>query len=278
MSAFPDGFLHLIPPIDRDTPVPYYHQIKEWFRMNVINGTLGPEQRLPSEDQLCQSFQVSRTVIRQALKDLVNEGLLYRRKGVGSFVAGPKIREGLVQTLTGSFEDMLRQGITLRSQVLEQRVIPATGMLAERLNLASGQPVVKIDRLRFVKNDPIVFVTTYLPFAYCPDLLKEDLTSQSLYAVLENKFGLCIVRGHRTLEAITANEQDAALLQVHPGAAIVLIRNISYLQDGRPIEYYEAKHRGDRSQFEAEVVRIHGSDSFPHSDAANGSGLPQRLN
>ncbi len=259
--------------IDHDSPVPYYHQLEEWFRENLANGTLQPGQQLPSEAELCQTFQISRTVVRQALDDLVNEGLLYRRKGKGTFVAKPKISESLVQKLTGFYQDMVDRGFTPVTRVLEQAVLPASKLLAERLSINVGDKVIKIDRLRFVNNEPIVFVTTYIPYAACPGLLHDDLSNQSLYAVLEEKYGLEIVRGRRTLEAIAANDQDAKLLDIALGSPIVLLKSVSYLRDGRPIEYYEAKHRGDRSVFEVELIRVRAGES-PLPEEYLSSSLP----
>lgn len=252
--------------IDHDSPVPYYYQLEEWFREQLANGALQPGQQVPSEAELCQAFRVSRTVVRQALDDLVNEGLLYRRKGKGTFVAKPKIRESLVQKLTGFYQDMVDRGFTPVTRVLEQTVVPASKLLAERLSIPTGEQVIKIDRLRFINNEPLVFVTTYIPYAMCPGLLHEDLTNQSLYAVLEEKYGLEIVRGRRTLEAVAASEQDAALLEISPGAPIVLLKSVSYLRDGRPVEYYEAKHRGDRSQFEVELIRVRPGEKLEKED------------
>ena len=261
--------------IDHNSPVPYYYQLEEWFREQLASGALQPGQQIPSEAELCQAFRVSRTVVRQALDDLVNEGLLYRRKGKGTFVAKPKIRESLVQKLTGFYQDMVDRGFTPVTHVLEQTVVPASKLLAERLSIPVGDQVIKIDRLRFINNEPLVFVTTYIPYTICPGLLHEDLTNQSLYAVLEEKYGLEIVRGRRTLEAVAASEQDAALLEISPGAPIVLLKSVSYLRDGRPVEYYEAKHRGDRSQFEVELIRVRPGEKLekaellPHLPGSN---------
>jgi GntR family transcriptional regulator len=143
------------------------------------------------------------------------------------------------------------------SRVLKQQIVPASAKVAGFLNLPSNTPVLEIERLRFVNDEPIVLVTTYLPFDRCAALLKADLTRQSLYAVMEQQLGLVITRGHRTLEAVPANQHEAELLQVDMGAPLMLLDSVSYLDDGTPIEYYHALHRGDRSRFEAELVRVH---------------------
>jgi GntR family transcriptional regulator len=129
-------------------------------------------------------------------------------------------------------------------------------LVAAFLEIAPGTPVIEIERVRFVQDEPIVLVTTYMPQVLCPELLNEDLTHQSLYAYLERRYNLVTVRGHRTLEAVPANEYEANFLQVKRGAPLILLDSVSYLEDGTPLEYYHALHRGDRSKFEVELVRI----------------------
>jgi len=243
--------------IKKDSPIPYYFQLEEILKREIESGKWVPGQQIPSESELCESLGVSRTVVRQALNELVNEGLLYRRKGKGTFVARAKIAESLVQNLTGFYEDMVVKGLTPITQVLEQKLIPASKKVAAMLNLKEGDQVIKIDRLRSINsnNEPILIVTTFIPHQICPALLEEDLTNQSLYAVLEDRYKLRIARGRRTLEAISASEEDAKLLEIEEGDPLILLKSVSYLEDGGHIEYFEAKHRGDRSRFEVELIR-----------------------
>lgn len=106
-------------------------------------------------------------------------------------------------------------------------------------------------------------MTTYLPYNICPNLVDEDLSTQSLYAVLEKKYGLELSHGRRTIEAVAANQYEAQLLGIAEGAPLVLLDSVSYLKDGRPIEYFHAVHRGDRSKFEVEVVRVRRGETPP---------------
>ncbi|MGA9351754.1 MAG: GntR family transcriptional regulator [Anaerolineae bacterium] len=241
--------------IKKDSPIPYYFQLEEILREAIEGGKWVPDQQIPSEPELCEMLGVSRTVVRQALNELVNEGLLYRRRGKGTFVTRSKIAESLVQNLTGFYEDMVAKGLVPITQVLEQKLIPASKKVAGMLNLREGDQVIKIDRLRSVGNEPILIVTTFIPHQICPGLLEEDLTNQSLYAVIEGRYNLEIARGRRTLEAISASEEEAKLLGIEEGDPLILLKSVSYLEDGGPIEYFEAKHRGDRSRFEVELIR-----------------------
>ena len=194
-------------------------------------------------------------MIRQALRGLESEGLIVRHKGKGTFVAQPKIGESLFQELTGFFQDMTRRGHKPLSRVLRQQVIPASATVAAYLQLPPETPVVRLDRLRYVDNEPIVFVTTYLPHALCPGVVEADFVSQSLYELLEREYGIVITRGRRMLEAVIASEHEAQLLEIPEGSPLISLDSVSYLEDGTPIEYYHALHRGDRSMFEVELIR-----------------------
>jgi GntR family transcriptional regulator len=242
------------------------------LREQISNGTWHAGEQLPSETELCAQYGVSRTVVRQALQDLTHEGLVKRRRGKGSFVASRKISEQLVQRLTGFYQDMVEQGLTPATKVLSKRVVPATPEIAACLEVAEGTPVIEVVRLRSVQDVPIVLVTTFIPYALCPDLMNEDLTNQSLYALLENRYQLYVARGRRTIQAVLADGQEARLLEVAKGAPLFRLDSTSYLSDGRGVEYYFAYHRGDRSQFEVELIRTRDggelgiADTFPASN------------
>ena len=242
--------------LDRDSHVPYFAQVIDIIRERVGDGTWPAGAQLPSEPDLCEMFGVSRTVIRQALAELDHDGMIVRRKGKGTFVAEPKIYEGLVQRLTGFYEDMVQRGHVPVTQVLQQQVKPATSKIAARLSLKSGTPIIEIERLRFVENEPIVLVTTFLPYELCPEAATTNFSAQSLYQFLEARYGLVIARGRRTLEAVAANEYEARWLGTVVGAPLILLDSTSYLEDGTPVEYYHARHRGDRSKFEVELIRM----------------------
>ncbi|MBA2667391.1 MAG: GntR family transcriptional regulator [Trueperaceae bacterium] len=243
--------------IDRDSPMPYYHQLKELVRDEIVSGRWTPGTRIPSELELCALFDVSRTVVRQALGELENERLLLRRKGLGTFVAEPKIRGQLVQTLTGFHDDMTEQGRTPHTVVLNHAVVRAPSAVAAQLEIPVGTDVVRIERLRSVDHDPqpIVLVTTWIPLALCPPLAHADLGDRSLYAYLAETGGLHIAYGRRTLEAIAAAKTDVALLGVEEGDPLLFLRSVTFLANGLAVEYYEAKHRGDRTVLEVDLVR-----------------------
>jgi GntR family transcriptional regulator len=242
--------------IDFGSPIPFYLQLSELLRENIQGGAWQPGHQLPGEHALCETYGLSRSVVRQTLGELEREGLIYRRRGKGAFVAEAKIVESLAQKLTGFHQDMRERGHRPISQVLTQVVMPAPANIARQLDLPPDAAVVHLQRLRFVNDEPIVLVSSYLPQAFCPGLETVDFREQSLYAYLERAYGLHIARGRRSLEAVGAGEREAELLQVPVGAPLLKLESVSYLEDGTPLEYYRALHRGDRSQFEVELVRI----------------------
>ena len=242
--------------IDFNSHIPYYIQLIEALKEKIQSGEWQAGDQIPSEPDLCESYGVSRTVVRQSLREIELEGLITRRKGKGTFVSEPKLSESLAQKLTGFYQDMVERGHTIETHVLHHEVVPAEKKVAEYLGVRPGTTVVDIKRLRFIKDEPIVLVTSYLPLHLCPDLAEADITNKSLYEFLENECGVIIAYGRRSIEAVAADQKEANLLQIEVGAPLILLDSVSYLEDDTPIEYYHAVHRGDRSKFEVELVRI----------------------
>ena len=242
--------------INFDSHIPYYLQLMDILREKVQQAEWIPGDQIPGEQDLCEQYQVSRTVVRQSLRELEFEGVISRQKGKGTFISLPKISEGLVQKLTGFYQDMVERGLKPGSQVLHQNVIPSNDKIANFLNIKSGEKVIDIQRLRFINDEPIQLVTTYIPFDVCPSLANVDLSNRSLYEYLEKECGIYLAKGHRYIEAVLANDHEASLLGIERGDPLLLLDSVSFSEDGQPIEYYHALHRGDRSRFEVELVRL----------------------
>lgn len=243
--------------IDRNSHVPLYVQIKQVLSNRIDEGKWEPLQRIPGEPELCKIFGVSRTVVRQALKEMEYEGLVIREKGRGTFVAAPRISSrSLVHSLAGFYEDMAERGLEPVARVLEQTILPADQKLAEHLSIEEMEPVIKLTRLRYVQDEPIVWVTSYIPYEACRGLIQADLTNQSLYAFLERECALRISRGWRRIDAVAAKEDEATLFKIEVGAPLLRLESVSYLENGQPLEYFVALFRSDRTCFEVEIDRI----------------------
>ncbi len=258
--------------IDRSSVLPYYHQLKQLLVREIEHRGLLPGDLLPGDNALCDTYDVSRTVVRQALTELEFEGVIERVKGKGTYVARPKTAEGLVQSLTGLFEDVAARGGHLRSEVRTLEVVPADTQVAADLQIEPDSPVVLLERLRFVEEQPWVLTVTHLPHHLARGLEDEDLTDRSLYAVLEDTYGVRLARGRRSVEASAAPQPLASALGVATGAPVLVLRSLSYDADGKPVESFVAYHRGDRSRFEVDLVREPSAPSKPSMIVTEGAG------
>ena len=240
--------------LDRTSALPLYHQVKQLLLARVRAEDLLPGARVPGDHELSRALAVSRSVVRQALAELEAEGLVERVKGRGTFVTRPRTAEQLVARLTGLHEEMTTRGSRVTSVVRRLEVVPADDHVAGALALEVGTPVVVLERLRHVDDEPWVLTTTHLPVDVAPGLVDEDFSEQSLYALLEARHGLRLTHGHRSVEAVAASEVTAALLGLRAGQPLLLLRSTSWSGD-RPVEVFVALHRGDRSRFEVDLER-----------------------
>jgi GntR family transcriptional regulator len=248
--------------IDRRSPLPFYFQLKQILLRQLGEKDLQPGDRLPGDHELCNTYNVSRTVVRQALSELETEGVIERVKGRGTFVAQERTPEALVQSLTGLYEDVAARGAHLRSEVRRQEVVPADEQIARNLDLDVGADVLLVERLRFVDEEPWVLAMTYLPLGVAPGLLHDDLREQSLYGLLEDKYGVQLSHGRRSVEAAIAQGDLARALGIAAGDALLVLRSVSFSGD-RPIEMFIAYHRGDRSRFEVTLSRTQPAEAVP---------------
>jgi GntR family transcriptional regulator len=241
--------------IDRDSPIPFYYQLRQLLETELRSGELAVGDRLPSEAELCAKYDVSRTVVRQALSDLESAALITRIKGRGSFVAARNTPERLVQALTSLHEDVRARGQQLETKVLRLEREPASPYVAEALSLRESDPIVLLERLRFVDGEPWVLTTAHLPFDLAGPLLAMDMTTRSLYEALEGELSLELHHGRRSVEAAQAGKEIARRLGIEEGAPVLRLTGTTYLADGRPIESFVGLHRGDRSRFDVDLFR-----------------------
>jgi GntR family transcriptional regulator len=251
------------PTIDKASPVPYYQQLKEILRADIARRELRPGARLPGDHELCEQYGVSRPVVRQALSELQYEGVLDRVKGRGTFVAPQLTSQSLVQSLTGLHADVLAMGRSLLSDVRALKVTAADPEVAARLEIPVGTAVVLIERLRFVDGEPWVYTVSHVPAALAPDLVDQDLREQSLYALLERRYGLRLVRSRRAVEAHAPGARLARDLGLPRHGPVLKLTNVSYDADNRPVETFVAYHRGDRSRFEVELESAPAGRAVP---------------
>ncbi|MGE6630175.1 GntR family transcriptional regulator [Bacillus sp. NPDC077027] len=230
--------------IDKQSPIPMYHQIMENLKKQIENGTLAPDTLIPSEREYAERFEISRMTVRQALSNLVNEGYLYRQKGKGTFVSRKKFEQPL-QGLTGFTEDMKQRGLRASSKLIEFQKIMCPNDLLAHLQLKEGAMVFELKRIRLANEEPMAVETSYMPEKFADELAKEHLTG-SLYEYIEQKTGVAIAHAKQELEANIATKEEADWLSIVEGAPVLSIVRTTYLQNDLPFEYVTSVYRGDR--------------------------------
>jgi GntR family transcriptional regulator len=266
MSLLPE------PRIQRSSPVPLYFQLVRALREEILSERWAPGHQLASEPDLGTHFGVSRTVVRQALGRLEDEGLLLREKGRGTFVADGRERSWLLQSSEGFFQDETeRHGLPVSSRVLRNELSPLPDWAADKLGLARGAPGVTIARLRFIDGKVALYTENHL----IPEVADTVLGLQpdaSLYEALEREAGLVIDGARRVVEAVTAGEQLGELLEVAPDAPLAFIESVSWDDQLRVFDCYQAWLRTDRTRIEVQVSRTPKARGGASPAAATASG------
>lgn len=240
-------------PIRKTEPLPYYAQLAELFRDAIRKGDWAPGRPLPSEQAIGEFFGISRTAVRQALAELVAEGLVRKEKGRGSFVRGPRPAEFVVQELRGFFDEMTDKGKVVETEVLQLDITVAPAEEAALLKIPTGSKVVELERLRRVDGEPICVVRTLLPSPRFAGLTGQELSGASLYEILRTAFGVEPRSGSRTVEAVAADRRRARLLGVRSGSPLLRLTAVNLDQSGEPFEHFTAWYRADRTSFHIEI-------------------------
>lgn len=227
--------------------VPVYIQIHDQIKTEIEKGKWKIGDRLPSERELSVQFNVSRMTLRQAIQTLADEGILERKIGSGTYVARKKVQEKMSGT-TSFTEIMLSQNRKPSSKTISYFVAKPSSSEMEKLHLGEEDSIVRMERIRYADDVPICFEVASLPLDIVGEYSKQEI-SRSLYQTLESKGGLKIGHANQTISAMVASERIAEYLDVKKGAAILRLRQVSYLEDGRPFEYVRTQYVGNRFEF-----------------------------
>jgi GntR family transcriptional regulator len=240
--------------VDRDSPVPLYYQLRETLLNLIKEGQIKEGEPIPTERELGDKFQVSRITVRRAVDELVREGYLTTHQGKGTFAARPKIQRHMTHMKSFS-EEMAEEGHLPGSQLLSLRNEKAAGYVASALHVTNDDWVWVVERLRLADDEPVCLSCAYLnlppPITLTPFELEQQV---SLWSILEKK-GFAFIRSEETIQAVSAGERDADLLQVTPGAPLLLVEGVVYSDHDIPIEYHKILNRGDRYTYSVHTVR-----------------------
>ncbi|MFC9690872.1 GntR family transcriptional regulator [Kribbella sp. NPDC056951] len=234
--------------IDRTSPVPLYHQLAEQLTAAISGGTLRPGDPFENEIAMSDRLGLSRPTVRRAISELVNKGLLVRRRGIGTTVANRMVHRKA--ELTSLYDDLIREGRTPRTDVLSLTTEAHDDRAAEMLGLPTGTPLVSIVRLRYAGDQPLAILRNWLPPAL-NDLTTADLERDGLYAVLRAR-GIRPTVARQRIGARNATAEERRTLHMSKAEPLVTMTRSAYDADGAPVEYGSHCYRAD--QYSVDVL------------------------
>ncbi|MEW6651761.1 MAG: GntR family transcriptional regulator [Chloroflexota bacterium] len=247
MAKYPE--LH---ELDKSIPVPLYYQLKSYFLKEIESGNLCLGDRIPTEDELHENLRLSRSTIRHAITELVQEGWLERRKSKGTYVIRTSKSPVIFRSFEPFYQSVKLYGKTPRTEVIDLSVITANNKLAESMNLAVGEKVITMFRRRFINEEPVVTIQNYLPFSLCEFVLERDFSTASLYETFMQNPLTRIDKTTTIISSQKATAEDAKLLNVELDCPMLVFNTISHTAQKKIIDFAYSHYRGDLNRFEIE--------------------------
>ncbi|CAI6084884.1 GntR family transcriptional regulator [Cohnella sp. JJ-181] len=250
--------------IDRTSPIPLVHQLTQILREQIASGAFPPQSLFPTEEQLTNKYGVSRTTVRLALSSLVNEGIIYREQGRGTFVnAAPLTTEVRGNYLRKHVARDVRQvkstsfiiesaGMVPSSKVIYFAAELPSEKVAQSLEIRREHAVWYFERVRFADDLPILLERVWIPQFLCPDLTEEHLKG-SLWEYVSNTYGFEFQNASQVLRAISLSPADALLLDENQGAPALFVTGITYLKNGKPFEHENTIYNSEAMEFLIEL-------------------------
>jgi len=233
---------------------PYHKQISDWLRKQIEKNRFLANEKLPSESELSEKFDVSRVTVRRALQTLENDQMIYRCQGIGSFVNDQRSHQSFA-TLTDFMEDMAGSGMDVSSKLVSFTQIDADERVEAILNLKSSKKVVRIERIRLGNGEPVAFDITWMPLFYGQLLEGHSLEESTIFQILEDEYEIPILKGCYRIDAAISDESLSDHLSIETGLLLVLIERISYTISDKPIYYQKRFYRRDKVAFEVRTER-----------------------
>ncbi|MBS4195978.1 GntR family transcriptional regulator [Lederbergia citri] len=237
--------------VEKDNRLPLYYQLMDVIIGKIESGELKDHDRLPSERELCEMYNVSRTTVRQTMQELEKEKLIYKQHGKGTFVSPKVINQSLLKFYSFT-EEMKKINKVPSSQVLDFEEVESDIQLAKKMEISEGTKVYKITRLRFADDEPMMYETSYLPQSRFPDLHGDDLERVPMYTLFRDKYEAIITKATERFSAIPTSKKEAELLNIREGEPSLLINRISFEGDAI-IEYTVTIARGDKFTYSVEL-------------------------
>lgn len=233
---------------------PLYEQLKVILRQDIEREKFKPDHPIPSERSLCDKFRISRITVRQAISEMINEGLLYRKQGKGTFVARRKINQGLTRIINFT-RTVMDLGMEPSTRVLKKEILPADFQISKTLDIPITSQILNLSLLGLGDGEPLVSYESFFPLEIGKKMAKEAIQREkrgisfSTYDLYGESVRLFPGRVNQTFEATVADEGLASLMLVEKGAPIFMITSVFFTMDQRPLEFRKAMYRGDRYKF-----------------------------
>jgi GntR family transcriptional regulator len=239
-----------MPTLERTNPLPLYYQLKEVLRQQIRAGHLAPHTAIPSEPELVASYRVSRATVRQALTELVNEGLLYRQHGKGTFVCEPRVQQTLSE-LASLTDELKRRGKRPGGLLLIDELVRGAEATRQRLRLTDEEQMVRLERLRSADGVLIAYEVDYLPYPRASGVYQraKEVAEGSLYQLMTSE-GLGPYIAEYTIAGGRASARESELLQLQSDEPGLRFTCTAFDQTGLPIEYSELFFAGTRYEFQ----------------------------
>ena len=238
--------------IDREDHQKLYFQLYEILKKKIESNVWLVGSQIPTEDELCKMFGVSRATVRTAVLELVRQGYLKRQQGKGTFIYRNYVSEGLTM-LTNFRELLFEEGLNFTTNVLARTVMMPIDNLDVKLDIPKDKHIIYIKRLRSIDNEPVLLQETYIPYHICP-LLEEDIEHQSLFELFEKKYGIKITRVKNYIEIAFLHPDEKQLVNLPEGSQAILLNQYFYSGDTL-VMYTRSIKRTDRFKFLMELER-----------------------
>lgn len=236
--------------LDRSSPVPLYFQVAQQIEHAINEGELGPGDRLDNEISLAEQFGLSRPTMRRAIQELVDKGLLVRKRGVGTQVVHGQVTRPV--ELTSLFDDLTSHHQTPTTVVLANEVVGATDEVAMMLAVKAGSQVLHLRRLRYAHGEPLAIMENFLPMDLIP-LGEMDLAARGLYQLMRAK-GVNIRVAKQRIGARTGTPEECQLLGEKRGSPVLTMERAAHDDSGRPVEWGRHCYRASQYSFEVTLV------------------------
>ncbi len=239
--------------LDEKSPLSLYYQIKNIIIANIENKNWENGSKIPTERELCETYNVSRITVRQALKELENEGYLYRKQGRGTFVTERKFVQRLSQFYSFS-EEIQKMGAAPSTKIISFEIVQADQRVADKLLLPCGDKVFAIKRLRLADGEPFAVEISYIVYKYTKPLTEESVAQLGLYEALKRKCALEPNEATETFEAVFVSSQEAEYLHVNKRAPALRLERVTSAQ-GNIVEYCVSIIRGDKYKYTVQLTK-----------------------